>query len=86
MSIVIQDYQLPPIPPEQYVMFLHDDINWGWTHDEIDTFTRLWKEGVSLWDIAKQLERDPDEVALLVIALRRDKRIKRRPGGIWGKR
>jgi hypothetical protein len=80
----IQDYQLPQIPPEQYIMFLHDDINWGWTHAEINTFTRLWKKGVSIWEIAEKMERDPDESVLLAIALCRDKRIRRRPGGMWG--
>ena len=73
--------------PEQYLMFYHDyRLNWGWTRAELDTFRLLWEKGMPIWDIAKRMKRDPDEVAMLAIDQARSGGIKKRPGWAWGGR
>ncbi|MFV9511819.1 hypothetical protein [Tepidibacillus sp. LV47] len=47
---------------------------------------KLWNEGWSVWDIAKAFNRDPDEVAILIIDRVRNGFIQKRPGGAYGKR
>lgn len=47
---------------------------------------KMWKGGLSVEDIAKTYNRDPDEIACLIMSLAREGRIKRRPGGAYGRR
>lgn len=69
-----------------YTPLLEDpDFKWPWSAEEVKIFTRLWREGVNGWKIAEQMNRDPDELAVLIIALSRRGIIRPRPGWIWGK-
>lgn len=47
------------------------DLDFEWTAPQLKEFLRLWGLGFKLADIAKELNRDPDEVALLIIDLGR---------------
>ena len=51
---------------------------------EVERFRRYWAAGRSVQEIGEQLERDPDEVALLVMDQARRGAIEKRPGGAWG--
>ncbi|ASA26342.1 hypothetical protein B9T62_15345 [Paenibacillus donghaensis] len=44
-----------------------EELNFFWSKGELDYFEFLWKQGVSIGEIAKDLERNYAEVALLVI-------------------
>lgn len=57
-----------------------EGMEFGWRQEEIYVFKQLWADGLKCLDIAKELGRDPDEVALLVIDLGRKGLIPR-----WGK-
>lgn len=43
------------------------DWNFAWTASELATFRRLWRQGVSLLEIAERLGRPDYEVAILVM-------------------
>lgn len=76
-----------PHPPKQYIMFLHDEcMDFGWDEKrEIPLFHKLWSKGLSIYDIADEMRRDPDEILLLIVDQRRGGQIEDRPGGIFGK-
>jgi hypothetical protein len=46
---------------------------------------QMWEGGLSINDIAKAYNRDPDEIACLIMSLAREGRIKPRKGGAYGK-
>ncbi|PWW06294.1 hypothetical protein DFQ01_103196 [Paenibacillus cellulosilyticus] len=68
----------------QKIYLACEDMNFAWDEVEVRKFHELWKAGVGIFDIAEQLKRDPDEVALLIIDRSRQHRIQPRTGGIWG--
>ncbi|RKN86777.1 hypothetical protein [Paenibacillus ginsengarvi] len=57
-----------------------EDMEFVWRQTEINVFKQLWADGSNCLDIAKKLDRDPDEVALLIMDLGRKGLIPR-----WGK-
>lgn len=59
-------------------------INFFWTPKEVGWFDQLWKEGWSITYIAETLERNPIDVALLIMDRNYKKKIKPRKNGIWG--
>lgn len=63
-----------------------EDMNLLMEGREAAEFDNAWKQGLSLYDIARALRRDPDEVAVIVIDRRRRGFIKNRPGGLHGNR
>lgn len=38
-----------------------------WTQREVEKFRALWEVGLSIYEIAEQMNEDPDDIALLVI-------------------
>lgn len=58
------------------------------TFDEADLpeIKRMWEEGLSIWDMARAYERDPDEITVLIMSLAREGKIEPRPGGAKGRR
>lgn len=38
-----------------------------WTQHEVEKFRALWEVGLSIYEIAEQMNEDPDDIALLVI-------------------
>lgn len=63
-----------------------EDMDFTWDEDEVSEFDRMWDEGLSVYDIARAFDRDPDEVALLVMDRVRAGMIEKRKNGIWGRR
>lgn len=68
--------------PEQYIALI--DLDFGFSQEELKIFRSMWKVGESVFAIAEELERDPDEIAILVMDQARKGRIKQRPRGVFG--
>ena len=69
-----------------YIPLAEDpDFKWEWSAEDVRRVSRLWRKGVNGWKIAEQLDRDPDELAILLIALLRRGIVNPRPGWVWGK-
>lgn len=68
-----------PIPPKDiYICFSDDDyLDLSWKTKEVECVVELASEGKTVWDIAHLFDRDPDEVALLVMDLGRKGKISR---------
>lgn len=63
-----------------------ENFDFVWDERDVVEFDRMWNEGLSLYDIAKVFKRDPDEVAILVMDRAKQGFIKRRKGGVQGRR
>lgn len=70
-------------PKEELVIAL-DDLDFSWYRQEVERVKKLWIYGWHIADIAKQMQRKQDEVAILIMHLARKGEIKRRKGGIFG--
>jgi len=70
--------------PREQLYIACADMDFSWYRDEVKQFRQWWREGVSLDEMAERLNRDVDEVAILVIDQKRKRKIKNRPGGLWG--
>jgi hypothetical protein len=68
----------------QNIYLACEDMNFTWDEVEVLEFEKIWNAGMGLFEIAGKLQRDPDEVAILIIDRSRQRRIKPRLGGIWG--
>ena len=53
------------------------DAKFIWSQEEVEDFRSMWECGLSLFEIAEQMNEDPDDIALLVI----DQAKKRKIGG-----
>ena len=53
------------------------DAKFIWKQEEVERFRSMWECGFSLFEIAEQMNEDPDDIALLVI----DQAKKRKIGG-----
>ena len=60
------------------------DLDFSWYSWEVEKVRELWTQGKSITRIGKIMDRDPDEVTLLVMSLARERKISRRPGGAIG--
>ena len=64
-----------------------EDVNFIWCEiTEIPIVEKMWREGAPIWEIAERVERDVDEVALLIMDRVRKGQIKPRPRGAYGRR
>lgn len=70
-------------PKEELVIAL-DDLDFSWYRQEVERVKKLWIYGWHIADIAKQMQRKQDEVAILIMHLARKREIKRRKGGVFG--
>lgn len=68
----------------QKLYLVLEDVNWYWDEREVKQFDALWKQGKDIWEIASAFDRDPDEVALLVMDRRKKGAIRCRPNGVYG--
>lgn len=62
-----------------------EDYDFTWDVTELATFRTLWRAGLSIPDIAKEMHRHEIEVAILAMDQAEQARIKPRDGGILGK-
>lgn len=63
-----------------------EDLNFMWSLQEVNDFREMWKEGLCIVDIAEKLGREVDEVGILVIDQKRQRKIHKRLGGALGDR
>jgi hypothetical protein len=70
-------------PPVRLYIALQD-LDFSWYPWEVEKVRELWTQGKSVPRIGKIMDRDPDEVTLLIMSLAREKRISPRPGGALG--
>lgn len=61
-----------------------EDLDFIWDERDIKLVDRMWLEGLSIYDISRSFNRDPDEVVVLIIDRSRKGRIKPRKGGVFG--
>ena len=66
-----------------------DDLDFGWTPDEIETIKQMYDDGATLDEMARRrknrwnnLDLAADETALLIMHLARTGKVKPRKGGI----
>lgn len=62
-----------------------EEYDFTWDEKEVARFRELWRAGVSIPDIAKELNRHENEVIFLVVDQAEKVRIKPRKGGALGK-
>ncbi len=70
--------------PTERLHIACEDLDLSFTAQEVWDVTQWWNEGMSYDEIAASLNRDGDEVAILLIDLARKGRIRRRRGGCRG--
>jgi len=62
-----------------------EDLDFVWCErTEIPVVEKMWKEGAPIWEIAEEVGRDQDEVALLIMDRIRKRFLRPRPGGVFG--
>lgn len=59
-----------------------EELNFIWDEDDVKRFITMWKEGINFWKIANEFQRDPDEVAVLMMSLVREGKIEPRRLGL----
>lgn len=73
-----------PLPTKNvYIACLDWKFDWGM--DEVKVVEKMWKEGKSISDISRAVKRDTNEVAVLIMDRAAKGKIKKRPGGVFGK-
>lgn len=74
------------IKQRQKIYLALEDLNFVWCESEVSGVIQLWEDGLNIWDIAAEMERDPDEVTILIMDLARKERITPRPVIAVGRR
>ena len=74
------------INPKEKLHIALFDLDFSFTQSEIDTAIDMWNKGYDLRVIADELQREGDEVMILLLDLARNKRIEKRENSIWGTR
>lgn len=70
--------------PQSELVVILEDLDFSWFKSEIATVKMMWQSGQHITNIAKAVERDQDEVALLIMHLARCGKIKKRKTGVFG--
>jgi len=62
-----------------------EDLDFTWCERrEIPVVEEMWKNGAPIWEIAEEVGRDPEEVAILIMDRVRKGLLRSRPGGVFG--
>jgi len=77
------DLRMARTPEEKYIM--NEDMEHGWLKSEMDYICKEWKKGTHISVIAKDIDRDPDEVAFFIVDRVRRGKLKPRKGGALGR-
>lgn len=72
-------------PKPQYIAFLDGEIDLAWDYPDYHKLINMWQLGANIKDIAKELDRDPDEVLVLLIDLGHKGKIEQRERGVYGR-
>lgn len=66
-------------------MIILEDIDFQWNQKDINKVIKLWNQNANLNIISAAVKRDTDETFLLLLHLSRQRQIKKRDNGIFGK-
>lgn len=69
-------------PPELIIAL--EDLDFSFLPEEAEATKQMWLEGKHIADIAAKLERDMDEVAILIMHMARRGEIEKRKSGVLG--
>lgn len=69
---------------QPYIALENGRFNFSWPPAAVRDVIAMWRAGVPVWQMAEKHDRDPDEVAVLILDLRRQRVIGDRPGWAWG--
>ncbi|MBO0959543.1 hypothetical protein J1P26_07325 [Neobacillus sp. MM2021_6] len=61
-----------------------EELNYVWDKHELKELTTMWTSGVSVEEISRHFDRDPDEVILAIMHLAREDKIAARATGLRG--
>lgn len=70
--------------PENEVYIPLLDMNFQWMPDEVEKVIDMWEKGYHLQLIADEINREGDEVMILLLDLARKSQIEKRENSIWG--
>jgi len=70
--------------PREELYIALSELDFSWYPGEVEQVAQLWREGLPVADIAEKMERDIDEVAILIMDLARQKKIEPRKNGAAG--
>ncbi|QKE74749.1 helix-turn-helix domain containing protein [Arthrobacter citreus] len=62
-----KDSLIAPTRKRKKVVIVLEELDFTWDESEVKEFVRLWKEGASIWDLAKTFQRPQAEIALLIM-------------------
>jgi uracil phosphoribosyltransferase len=65
-------------------LFDDEELEWEWEEKLVLKVDQMWAEGHSVYRIAEELKKHPDEVLILLIDRARKGYINKRPGGVFG--
>ena len=82
MNRVLADLRKRQPREELYIAL--SELDFSWYPGEVEQVAQLWREGLPVADIAEKMERDIDEVAILIMDLARQKKIEPRKNGAAG--
>ena len=71
--------------PKDELYFVLMDVDFTWLPDKVVKVKSLWQSGADIKKIADVVDRDVDEVFLLLLDLARNKKIKTGENGIFGR-
>ncbi|UOF90822.1 helix-turn-helix domain containing protein [Fodinisporobacter ferrooxydans] len=63
-----------------------EDMDFIWDMKDIERVERMWEDGISIQAMSRRLDRDTDEIAVLIIDRVRKEKIKPRREGVFGNR
>jgi hypothetical protein len=69
-------------PPELIIAL--EDLDFSFLPEEAETTKKMWHDGKHIADIAEKLQRDIDEIAILIMHMARRGEIEKRKSGALG--
>ena len=60
------------------------DLDFSFYPDEMEKVIESWRAGVEIAEIAQSLNREIDEIAILIMDLARKNKVEKRRGGVFG--
>lgn len=78
-----QDYKMRE--PQEEIYIALEGIDLSWLVGDLEQVRKWWAEGLTINEMADRLERNPDDVLVLIIDLASLGKIKLRKNGLLGK-
>lgn len=69
---------------EDKKIIILEDLDFLWPEDTVEKVKNMWEMNIGIKGITKVINREEDEVFLLLLHLARNKEIKKRDSYIWG--